>query len=350
MTENTRPEASPGGDADAAADVPDVDDGATVVAVITAFRPGPGLLDLVGSLIPDARVIVVDDSGTAGGGAAAAAVSESVTGSDDTEGDVLAAAERAGALVIRHDRNRGIAAALNTGVAAARAQGDPRYVLTLDQDSTVDDGFVAGLRRTAEDAAAAGLAVGLVAPAEVQGLPSPATGRERGFLVGGTPIQSGMLIPMAALDRAGGFAEQLFIDGVDTDFALRLGRHGLRVLLAPRTRLGHSLGERYHPTLFGHPLVVGGAPLGLVAGRPFRYYYLLRNRVLLNRLHGRRHRAWSVRETLLDLRHLAIVLALVPGRRARARAAWAGLRDGWAGRSGRIPAGLESRLRRTRSL
>ncbi|MDO9396181.1 MAG: hypothetical protein Q7T71_06540, partial [Herbiconiux sp.] len=60
--------------------------------------------------------------------------------------------------------------------------------------------------------------------------------------------------------------------------------------------------------------------------------------------HGRRHRAWSVGETLGDLRHCAIVLVFVPGRRMRARAMLAGLRDGWAGRTGPIPAALAARL------
>ena len=298
-----------------------------VAAVVTAFRPGAGLPALVRSLAAQtARVVVVDD------------------GSGPSADAVLAAASAAGAQVVRHDGNRGIAAALNTGIAAARALGESpsgrlAAVVTFDQDSTVDDSFVAILLATSRDAAGAGLRVGLVAPARVEGLPSPVSGYERGFVLGGTPIQSGLLIPVATLDRVGRFAEPLFIDGVDTDYAVRVSEEGLVVVLATGATLGHSLGERHTPTVLGRRL-----PLSFVVSKPFRYYYLLRNRVLLNRMHGRRHRAWSIRETLGDLRHCAIVLVVAPGRARRLRAMSVGIRDGWAGRTGRIPADLEARI------
>ena len=119
---------------------------------------------------------------------------------------------------------------------------------------------------------------------------------------------------------------------------------GLVVVLATGTALGHSLGERHPLTLLGREVRVGAQPVSFVVSKPFRYYYLLRNRVLLNRRHGRRNRAWSIRETLGDLRHCAIVLVAAPGRRRRLAAMTAGLRDGWAGRTGRIPAALEGRI------
>jgi rhamnosyltransferase len=304
-----------------------------VAAVVTAFRPGAGLPALVRSLVAQAaRVVVVDD------------------GSGPDADAVLDEARAAGAEVVRHEANRGIAAALNTGIAAARAPRDDAgsahlaAVVTFDQDSTVDEGFVAALLGTSRDAAGAGLRVGLVAPARVEGLPSPVSGYERGFVLGGTPIQSGLFIPVATLDRVGRFAEPLFIDGVDTDYAVRVADAGLVVVLATGAALGHSLGERHPVTVLGRPVRVGGRALDFVVSKPFRYYYLLRNRVLLNRMHGRRHRAWSIGETLGDLRHCAIVLAVAPGRRRRLSAMTAGLRDGWAGRTGRIPAAVEGRI------
>ncbi|MCS5722046.1 glycosyltransferase [Herbiconiux sp. CPCC 203407] len=304
-----------------------------VAAVVTAYRPGDRLVPLVRALLAQAAtVVVVDDTG----------------GAPDAEGP-LVEAEAAGARVVRHRSNRGIAAALNSGIAAARTPergASPRFVLTFDQDSAIGDDFVATLVATFEQAMAAGLPVGLVAPARIEGLPSQVTGYSRGFLLGTTPIQSGMLLPATTLDRVGGFAEPLFIDGVDTDYALRVAACGLRVLLADRATLGHSLGDRFHPALLTRLLALAGRPpIGLVVSRPFRYYYLLRNRVLLNRRHSRGALGWALRETLGDLRHCAIVLALAPGRTARLRAMAAGLRDGWASRTGRIPAPLERRLR-----
>jgi rhamnosyltransferase len=348
-----------------------------VAAVVTAFRPGDRLVALVVSLLPQVgRVVVVDD------------------GSGPGYEAVLDAVRAAGARVVQHETNRGIAAALNTGIAEARRASTsadattstspstetstetthtdtsssthtdtdtdtdtrfdaetaggptpaPAYLLTVDQDSEIGPGFVAALVGTAQDAAAAGLRVGLVAPVHVEGLPSPVTGYTRGFMLGGTPIQSGMLVPASTVDTVGRFAEPLFIDGVDTDFALRVARQGLQIALAPGASLGHSLGDRHTPAVLGHPLAVAGRPVSLVVSKPFRYYYLVRNRILLNRMHVRGNRAWCVRETLTDLRHCAIVLVAVPGRRARLAAMVAGLRDGWAGRSGRIPAALAQRV------
>jgi rhamnosyltransferase len=304
-----------------------------VAAVVTAYRPGDRLVPLVRALLAQvSAVVVVDDTG----------------GAPDAAGP-LTDAEAAGAQVVRHSSNRGIAAALNTGIAAVRTTAggrSPRFVVTFDQDSAIGDDFVAALVTTFEQATAAGIAVGLVAPARVEGLPSQVTGYARGFLLGSTPIQSGMLLPATTLDRVGGFAEALFIDGVDIDYALRVTASGLRVLLADRATLGHSLGDRFRPVLLTRLLALGGRPpIGLVVSRPFRYYYLLRNRVLLNRRHSRGAFAWALRETFGDLRHCAIVLALAPGRAARLRAMTAGLRDGWAARTGRIPAPLERRLR-----
>ncbi|MGD8195582.1 glycosyltransferase [Herbiconiux sp. P18] len=295
-----------------------------VVAVITAYSPGPRLVDLVRSLTPQVgRVIVVDDGSPAGAGETRQA---------------LADAEEAGATVVRHGSNRGIAAALNTGIAAARAVEGARHVVTFDQDSSVEDGLVGALLSTRDAARGAGIPAGLAAPERVAGLPDLTVRSQRGILVGRTPIQSGLLVPFDTLDRIGGFAEELFIDGVDTDFALRAAGAGLVVVHARGTELGHSLGS-------GHEVTVLGRPLSLTHSAPFRYYYLLRNRVLLNR---RRHRYAGYRagrETLADLRHLAVVTLFVPGRGRRLRAALAGLRDGWAGRTGRIPAAVEARLK-----
>lgn len=321
-----------------------IDDAA---AVLTAFRPGERLVPLVRALRAQLGfVVVVDDSGRAPVAAAAAAPGAGDPTTVDAAPDPLAEAAAAGAIVVRHAENRGIAAALNTGIAEARRAAAAagvalRGVVTFDQDSVIDDGYVAALVQTADEATRAGLRVGAVAPAAVQGLPSAAIGYARGFRLAGTPIQSGLYLPAAALARVGGFAEALFIDGVDTDYALRLRDAGLVLLLTDGATLGHSLGDRVHPRLLGRPI---GPEAGFVVSRPFRYYYLVRNRVLLTRRHGRRHRAWSVRETLTDLRHCLLVLAIAPQRRARLRAIRAGLRDGWAGRTGRLPAALAQRL------
>ena len=127
---------------------------------------------------------------------------------------------------------------------------------------------------------------------------------------------------------------------------MRLRDSGLAVVLAPGTLLAHALGSRYSPTLFGRPVRFRGRSVSIVRSSTFRYYYIARNRVVLNRLFGARYRRWAVRETLLDLRHVIIVLCLVPGRMRHLRLVVAGWKAGVRGQGGRMPASVERILHR----
>jgi rhamnosyltransferase len=267
---------------------------AAVVAVVPAYRPGPNLLDLVESLSPQVtKVVVVDDGSPAG------------------QETVDAAAAR-GAHVIRHDTNRGIAAALNTGIRCALETPGTVAVLTVDQDSGVPAGFVAALLDTWARAQHDGLRVGIVAPVHVTGLPDQARGRP--------PIQSGQLIPVATLRHVGDFDEDLFIDGVDDDFALRCLDAGLALAVADGLTLGHRLGDTHEVTLAGRTLT-------LTRSAPFRYYYLTRNRVVLIHRHGYRHFAWAVGQAFGLVRHLGLTLLTDPDRRASLNGAARGFAD-----------------------
>jgi len=296
-----------------------------VVAVISAFNPGPALVDACTSLLSQtASVTIVDDGSTA----------------DVTE--ILDACAAAGCQVVLLGQNSGIAAALNAGVDTAfESEPGAEFVLTLDQDSTLQRDYVERAVAAYDAATTAGVRVGLVAPHSVEGLPSRVAEVRNGVVLGLEPIQSGLVIPRSVWHDAGPFRAGLFIDSVDTEYFMRLSDAGLETVLAAGTHLGHSLGGRFHPTIFGRRLRLGGRDVSLVRSAPFRYYYLARNRVLMNRAFGARHRAWSVRETVLDARHFAIVLALSPNRLTLARLIVAGWRDGVRGRQGRMPESVE---------
>jgi len=266
-----------------------------VAAVVPAYQPGPNLSALVRSLIPQSSPVVVVDDGS------------------PTTSDPLDTVAELGAQIVRHDTNRGIAAALNTGIRAALAAEDVLAVLTVDQDSEAAEDLVATLIDTWAEAERSGLRVGLVAPEHVTRLPDQRAGR--------VPVQSGLLIPTATLRRVGDFDESLVIDGVDDDFALRCLDAGLALVVAEGVRLGHRLGET-------HKVSIAGRTLTLTRSAPFRYYYLTRNRVRLVRRHGRRHPGWSARQIVGLGGHLGLVLAFDPGRADRLREAWRGTRDG----------------------
>ena len=256
------------------------DDPPVVVAVVPAYAPGPNLLDLVESLTPQVAAVVVVDDGSPRGQ------------------QFLDDVAQRGAQVLRHDANRGIAAALNTGVRAALATEVPDAILTVDQDSQIADDFVADLLHAWASAERTGLRVGLVAPEHVTGLPDQREGRP--------PIQSGQLIPVATLRRVGDFDEDLFIDGVDDDYALRCLDAGLALVVAGGLTLSHRLGETHEVTLVGRTVT-------LTRSASFRYYYLTRNRIRLVGRHARRHPRWAVGQVAGVVGHLGKVLVARPG-------------------------------------
>jgi hypothetical protein len=90
-----------------------------LVFVIPAYNEAvslPGVLASIERSAPGAKVVVVDDGSTDGTGAVAAAH---------------------GALVVGHERNRGLGAALRTGLAVARDL-NPRAAVYLDADGEYD--------------------------------------------------------------------------------------------------------------------------------------------------------------------------------------------------------------------
>lgn len=286
-----------------------------VAAVVTAFHPDEGLVAVCAGVAPQVdHLIVVDD------------------GSGPVADEVLARVAGTGAVVVRQPANLGIGAALNAGIRAAREAAAPADVdvLTLDQDSAVPPGYVSALRAAAAGAAAAGRPVGMVGPGRATGVRAASGPAAGGVVETREPIQSGLLMPHEALLALGGFAEELFIDGVDTEYWLRARAAGRAAVAAPGTELEHRLGRR-------HEVALGGRRLSIGYAATFRYYYIARNRVALVRRYGRREPGWAVGAVLRDLRHLAVVTALVPGRRGRLAETAAGLRDGLRGRTGRRP-------------
>lgn len=286
-----------------------------VGAVITAFEPTAALLAAVQSAFSQTESLVVVDDGSQGEDALA----------------LLRRVAGLGATVVRQESNRGIGAALNAGIAELDAAGAVDRVLTLDQDSALPPGFVDVLVASERAARADGIAVGMVCPGAVAGMHrwgSPAAAR--GYAIGGEPIQSGLLIPRHVLEELGGFREDLFIDGVDSDFYLRAKRRGLQCVVAPGAALEHRLGR-------GHRVALAGRSLELTVASDFRYYYQVRNLIHVVREHGRADPRWSLGAVARELRHLAIVTAFVPGRGARLEEAGRGFADGLRGRRGRRP-------------
>lgn len=270
-----------------------------IVAVATVLDPPPQTQDALQELAQQVNEVIAVDDGSA---------------------DPV---RLPGVRVIRHEHNQGIAAALNAGVKAAAELG-ATHVLTVDQDSRFPADYVAQLLAAWTRAQEQGLRPAAMGAAEFSGLTHRGVWHD-GVMVVAESIQSGTLFSVEALERIGGFDENLVIDGVDTDACLRLADAGYAVCVAP-VGFEHALGEGHFVSVLGHQVWASGHA-------PFRRYYITRNGLLLLRRHGRRHPHWA----MVSARRLAmasLLAARAPEQRAAMRA---GVKAAWRRHTGRIP-------------
>jgi rhamnosyltransferase len=288
-------------------------------AIVSAYQPTRTLIGNVRALLAQFDLVVVVEDGSGNGEA------------------VLRECAELGALTVIQPENLGIGAALNRGVDAARAaRPDLVAVITFDQDSLPAQGLLERYRAAIEGAEAAGQVVGSVSPAVVGGRAVRRRSHSAVYVRAVEPIQSGLLIPLALLDDVGGFDEDLFIDGVDTDIHWRLIGRGYVAIAADGVELQHELGARSRARFFGRPVAVRGRPVMIMQSAPFRYYYLARNRILLLRRYLRRYPGPMIRGLVLDARHVAVVAILGSSRRERLGYAVKGIRNGLSGSTGRL--------------
>lgn len=291
-------------------------------AIVATYRPDLARLDAVLAAIapqPE-RLWLVDDGSGAG-----------------TVEALQALARRHGAQLLLQAENRGLGAALNRGLRAARA-ARLDYALLLDQDSTVPPGLLATLAAALRTAGAAAAAAGPAwrdardgktrpfrrfgcGSADPPGFRAPAGTVECDFL-----ISSGCLLRLAALEQVGALDERLFIDNIDLEWCFRARAAGLRLLGVPAAVLDHTLGDARLDWFGARWLPVPLHP-------PDRHYYMTRNRSWLY-TQPQTPRRWVLRDLPKIAAKALFVSLLLPPRRANAAAVWQGLRDARRGRLG----------------
>ncbi len=291
-----------------------------VCAVVVTYHPDAALLrSLLEAVLAQVEHVVVVDNAS--------------PGQDVRE----LCGSRRGVELVALPENRGLATALNRGIARARELPDVAHVLLMDQDSVPDAGMVAALK-SALDRLAAHTRVAAVGPC----FRDPREGGDAPFVRIRFPfnrqlrcdgtcdtvrcdflITSGSLIPLAVLDDVGDMADVLFIDNVDLEWCFRatgLG-HALHGVCGARMLHHHGVERRALP----------GLRDGIVVHGPRRLYYMMRNRLLLYR-RSYTPRRWIAQDLPRLLVKLLLFSLLVAPRGQNLRAMLAGLRAGIAGR------------------
>lgn len=267
-----------------------------VVAVLPTFRPDQPVVARIAALralVDD--VIVVDDGSPA-----------------DAEG-VLARISETGVELVRSPENRGIAAALNTGIRRALDSG-ATHVLTIDQDSSLPHDYVerclAAFAISPPESR-----VGVVCAESIGDSPTIAGERTaEGLGILRVAIQSGFVLSAECLRECGLFDEALFIDYVDTEYCLRMADHGYRVVAAPGTRIEHALGEKMPLRRFGRRVVRDGVPATYEYHGPVRRYFITRNSIDLYLRYLGRNPRWVASSLRQELAPFASTMSSGPDR------------------------------------
>ena len=240
-------------------------------AVVVSYNPSREILRNIEALAGQVGHVVVVDNTPSGN-------PQSVIDELERRGECI---------VIRNGRNRGIAAALNLGVQLAISLGC-EWIVTFDQDSRIGNGYIQGLISTYIESSNRSR-IGVVSPvyrdARLQ-IVCPLAKDLNGELL--IFMTSGALMKSETYQKLGGFEDQLFIDDVDTEYALRMRATGYKIVEST-TVLNHSLGRMTQHVFAGrHILVTNHSPQ--------RRYFITRNRIVLLRRYMGKDREWTAYE------------------------------------------------------
>ncbi|WP_432217391.1 glycosyltransferase family 2 protein [Pseudomonas kribbensis] len=299
----------------------------SVCAVIITFFPDLGnLRNLVESLSAQVDSIVIVDNGS----------------SDSMELFASKLSIENKPVVLGLGENLGIGHAQNVGIEYAKTSG-AAYVVLFDQDSCPEKNMVVKLLSAARELESSGVPLAAVAP----GYKDFDGGRLSSFVRIGyfgfsridcAPdskvveadflISSGSLIPLSAIAKVGGVDASLFIDHVDTEWCMRAKSMGLKLFGVNDAIMLHSLGDRRARFWFLRWRTVP-------YHSPFRYYYMFRNSILLQKRSYMPLR-WKIADLVRCLRALVFFGIFSSDRMACVKMMLRGTRDGIAGITGKM--------------
>ena len=230
-------------------------------AIVVTYHPGPDVIANLTALQAQLPQVVIVDNGS----------------SPEELAQLRAAVTALGLVLIENGENLGIATALNIGLRWGLEQGTgPEFVFLFDQDSRIPGGFFSTMLQAFGDSRWRDR-LGILVPRYLDSrLNRPihpnyvAEGLE-------AAMTSGSMLRLQTFARFGLFVDELFIDGVDYEFSLRLRKAGLVIAECPGAVLLHSPGEPRRLKLFGM------LDYQTANYSPIRRYYQERNKIWISR-------------------------------------------------------------------
>ena len=287
-----------------------------ITAVIVTYCPDDKFPERLGSLIPQVGSVVVVDNNSA----------------DQAQAMISDAAARMGAHLIANGDNLGVAAALNRGFDHAIEHGS-NWVITMDQDTFAHPDMVQTLISAYNDCPFREQ-VGVVGSSYEE----RQTGRvivpdrvdeRRTWVEERKALTSGSLVSASIFQQTGPFRQDLFIDGVDIEYCLRLRKQGYRVIIATRPGMTHSLGDCEVVSF-----------LGMTGGwwhhPAFRTYYIVRNTLFISREYFRNDTLWVLDNLLAVGKRMFATFLFENQRLARFKYLALGVFHALISRSGRL--------------
>lgn len=222
--------------------------------------------------------------------------------------------------LIENQVNKGIAAALNQGLAFAAENGFD-WLITLDQDTQCHPDMVKTLTRLSKVCQPRPLVLGSnYFDPQVNRTKVPVGQNDDDFLAQKTVITSGSLIDVNMALSIGGFRADYFIDQVDHEFCLRARAHGYTVIISRQPLMTHSVGR---------PGGVRMPFLGVLPNHPpVRKYYIARNTVVTVATYWRKEPTWCMRRLVRLFLGLIEMALLEEHRFSKVRAFAGGVIDG----------------------
>ncbi|MEB0047228.1 MULTISPECIES: glycosyltransferase family 2 protein [unclassified Pseudomonas] len=299
----------------------------SICAVVVTYHPDlENLKVLLASLTGQVAEIVVVDNGSP----------------ESLESFVVSQRLINNVAVLSLGENLGIGYAQNVGIDYARNAG-ASYVAFFDQDSCPESNMIERLHTSAVELQLTGVRLAAVAPSYkdtqggalssfvrlgIFGFKRTACVEGAGLVEADFLISSGSLIPMSVIEDVGKMDSSLFIDHVDTEWCFRAKSKGYRLFGVCNAVMLHTLGDRRVRVWFLRWRTVP-------YHSPFRYYYMFRNSILLQR-RSYMPLGWKLADINRCLSVFLFFGIFSSSRSVCLKMMWRGLRDGMIGVTGKI--------------